>query len=201
MIYKDFDKTIFDSHLKATFTLHNKNLCISSHKAKRFLIISFLLCYRTMVLGMSLALQVTVALVAVVSYLVYRFFTSTFDYWQKKGVVFVPPTFLMGSMKPVLLIQEHLGEYFERLYKEYSNERFVGYFMGKKPTLLVRDPELVKHIMIKDFAYFTDHGFDVRLFSYLYKRFYKKLLFRFMKTRIRCRRKICSTSKDKSGRI
>jgi len=112
----------------------------------------------------SLALQVTVALVAVACFLIYRYFTESFDYWKKKGVVFVKPSFLVGSMKTVLLIEEHLGEFFERLYKEYSSERYVGYFMGKKPTLLVFDPELIKHIMIKDFAHFTDHGFDVKEF-------------------------------------
>jgi len=110
---------------------------------------------------MSLALQITLALVAVAVYLIYRYFTETFDYWKNKGVVFIKPIFLIGSMKSVSLIQEHLGEFFERIYKEHSSERFVGYFMGKKPTLLVRDPELVKHIMIKDFAHFTDHGFEV----------------------------------------
>jgi hypothetical protein len=112
---------------------------------------------------MSLALQITLALVAVAVYLIYHYFTKTFDYWKNKGVVFVKPYFLVGSMKSVLLIQEHLGDFIERLYKEHSSERFVGYFMGKKPTLLVRDPELVKHIMIKDFAHFTDHGFEVRI--------------------------------------
>lgn len=110
---------------------------------------------------MALALQITLALVAVAAYLIYRYFTETFDYWKKKGVIFVKPAFLAGSMKSVLMIQEHLGEFFDRMYKDYSSERYVGYFMGKKPTLLVRDPELVKHIMIKDFAHFTDHGFEV----------------------------------------
>ncbi|KAK4887309.1 hypothetical protein RN001_003580 [Aquatica leii] len=40
--------------------------------------------------------------------------------------------------------------------KEY--ERYVGIYQFHQPTLLIRDPELVKTIMVKEFASFPDHS-------------------------------------------
>lgn len=35
--------------------------------------------------------------------------------------------------------------------------RYVGYIEGSTPIILVRDPELVKRITVKDFDHFVDH--------------------------------------------
>jgi cytochrome P450 len=37
----------------------------------------------------------------------------------------------------------------------------VGIFSFDKPSLLIRDPELVKNILVKDFQIFMDHMFSV----------------------------------------
>ncbi|XP_059478275.1 probable cytochrome P450 6a14 isoform X2 [Neocloeon triangulifer] len=112
-------------------------------------------------MDVPLALQVTVALAAVTLYLIYRHFTEHFDYWEKKGVVFVKPWPVLGSMKEVLMVREHLAEFFERLYIENKPHTYFGYFMGKKPGLVITEPEMIKHVLIKDFSHFVDHGFDI----------------------------------------
>ena len=47
------------------------------------------------------------------------------------------------------------GDVATRLYKS-SNEPFVGIYSILRPMLLVRDPELIQTILIKDFANFSD---------------------------------------------
>jgi len=36
--------------------------------------------------------------------------------------------------------------------------KVFGIFEGKKPTLIVSDPEIVKQIMVKDFDHFNNHS-------------------------------------------
>ena len=50
-----------------------------------------------------------------------------------------------------------IGEQLQRIYREHSDKPYVGIFSFDKPSLLIRDPELVKNILAKDFQSFMDH--------------------------------------------
>lgn len=43
----------------------------------------------------------------------------------------------------------------------YSNERIVGIFFALTPTLIVRDPELVKDVLVNSVDYFSDNDAHV----------------------------------------
>jgi cytochrome P450 len=51
------------------------------------------------------------------------------------------------------------------LYDEYGDKTYVGMFSLDQPSLLVRDPELVKNILVKDSKVFADRiiSFDEKL--------------------------------------
>jgi hypothetical protein len=94
--------------------------------------------------------------------LTFYYFTCRFSYWKIRGVKFVKPYFLVGSMLSVFTLREHMVDFFQRIYQSFEGEPFAGFFQGRSPSLLVRDPDLAKNILVKDFAHFTDHGFKVR---------------------------------------
>jgi len=96
--------------------------------------------------------------------LLYYFFTLHFNHWQKKGVKFEKGYPLVGSLAGAMTMREHLLTAFDKMYKKYQGERFVGFYQGRKPALLILDPELIKKILVKDFSYFYDHGFKVCLY-------------------------------------
>jgi hypothetical protein len=56
---------------------------------------------------------------------------------------------------------ERLGETYHKVYKRFKNEKLVGMFQVTTPNILIRDPQLVEEILIKNFSHFHDHGFDV----------------------------------------
>jgi hypothetical protein len=58
-----------------------------------------------------------------------------------------------------------IGEQLQRIYNEHSDKPYVGIFSFDKPSLLIRDPELVKIILVKDFHTFMDHilSFEVNI--------------------------------------
>nr|AZR39445.1 cytochrome P450 [Agasicles hygrophila] len=45
-----------------------------------------------------------------------------------------------------------------RIYKDAGNERYYGFYQFSTPTLLIKDPELIKQIGVKDFEHFLDHS-------------------------------------------
>ena len=55
-----------------------------------------------------------------------------------------------------MFLKTTIGEQLQRIYNEHSYKPYVGIFSFDKPSLLVRDLELVKNILVKDFQNFMD---------------------------------------------
>ncbi|XP_015114683.1 cytochrome P450 6k1-like [Diachasma alloeum] len=91
-----------------------------------------------------------------ITYLAYRYMTRNFDYWKKRGVVSVPPTPFLGNFGGFLTGQKSGGKLLQEIYNYAPDEPYVGFFGFDKPLLVIRDTNLIKHILIKDFDHFQD---------------------------------------------
>jgi len=91
----------------------------------------------------------------------YFYFTRNFNFWQKNGIPYVKPTPFVGNLKDCVLMKTTIGEHLQRIYNEHSDKPYVGIFSFDKPSLLVRDLELVKNILVKDFQNFVDRILSV----------------------------------------
>ncbi|BES95749.1 unnamed protein product [Nesidiocoris tenuis] len=98
-------------------------------------------------------------LVAALCFLFYAYSTWTFSYWRKKKVKGPPPIPLFGNIKDIVLFKSFPGECHQKIYRQYPEERYVGIYQLRTPTLLLRDPDLIKHVFVKDFEHFVDRGF------------------------------------------
>ncbi|CAG9792320.1 unnamed protein product [Diatraea saccharalis] len=56
------------------------------------------------------------------------------------------------------------------MYFKHPDEKVVGFFRSTTPELIIRDPEIIKKILISDFSYFYGRGFHP------YKRNIEKLI-------------------------
>lgn len=88
-------------------------------------------------------------------FVLYKYLTRNFSYWKKKQVPYVKPYPLIGNFFDILTFRKTFGHYFAELYNE-RKEPFFGIFVFNSPYLVVRDPELVKSVLVKDFHYFSD---------------------------------------------
>ncbi|XP_067623019.1 probable cytochrome P450 6d2 [Eurosta solidaginis] len=84
---------------------------------------------------------------------------NQYSYWTRHGAPSDMPIPPFGSMKDTVLGKKALGFVIHDIYKRYQ-ERFVGIFILFKPTLLIRDPELARNILVQDFNSFHDRGTD-----------------------------------------
>jgi cytochrome P450 family 6 len=90
--------------------------------------------------------------------IVYWYLTSKFDYWKKIGVKSLKPLPLFGNIKHFVLHKRSPAEVFQDLYNKFDGERYGGIHQARTPVLLIRDPGLIKQILVKDFCYFPGKG-------------------------------------------
>lgn len=88
----------------------------------------------------------------------YYYFTLTYDFWISRGVPGPRPIPLFGNVKDVMLTKLSMADYLTKIYNEYKDARMIGVFSRKTPALVLRDPELIKDVLIKDFTKFADRG-------------------------------------------
>ena len=69
------------------------------------------------------------------------------------------PTFFIGNLKEMMTVS--MGEGFANFYKKFQNQKFIGFYLSYRPVLLVNDPELIHHVMIKDFTSFHDRPMPI----------------------------------------
>ncbi|CAH0553970.1 unnamed protein product [Brassicogethes aeneus] len=98
-----------------------------------------------------------VVLLIFVVTLLYVLYKRTFEYWKRRNVPGPEPTFLVGHIGESFLGKKSLGNCFFEIYKEYKDYPFVGVYKSVTPCLLVRDPEFLKCIYVKNFKSFMNN--------------------------------------------
>jgi len=108
---------------------------------------------------------VLVAFLSLIFIALYLFFTRNFNFWHKLGIPYVKPKPFVGNFKECAFQKVNIGEHLQQIYEQHSDKPYVGIFSFDKPVLLIRDVELVKNILVKDFQYFVDRviSFDEKL--------------------------------------
>ncbi|KAF2885753.1 hypothetical protein ILUMI_20420, partial [Ignelater luminosus] len=93
-----------------------------------------------------------------VAALIYFVLIKPFRYWQDQGVAQYKLKTLW--LKTVLGLAPHssLLENIQQAYQDFPEQRYCGYYQFLRPALLLRDPDLIKQITVKDFDHFTDHN-------------------------------------------
>ncbi|XP_051160610.1 probable cytochrome P450 6a13 [Leptopilina boulardi] len=92
---------------------------------------------------------------------IYYYFTATFDFWAKKNVPFRKPIIFFGNFKELLLFRKSQPEGILEIYNWFKNEDYFGVFRVRTPSLIIKNPELIKDVFVKDFANFSNRGIPI----------------------------------------
>nr|XP_027231178.1 cytochrome P450 3A24-like isoform X2 [Penaeus vannamei] len=76
-------------------------------------------------------------------------------FWATKGVPTPPVVPFIGHAHK-LLLPAKLCEFEREAYFNYGGSKFCGLYSFHEPMLLVGDPEIMRHIYVKDFDHFMD---------------------------------------------
>jgi cytochrome P450 family 6 len=106
----------------------------------------------------TLVLDVAAFAVCVLA-VVYAYFKMSFNYWKKTNVPYVKPNFPFGNFADAVFLRKTIGHVQEDLYKKLDGERYGGIYAFSIPMFIVRDPDIIKYILVRDFSSFHDRGF------------------------------------------
>jgi len=88
----------------------------------------------------------------------YKYMTSEYHYWEKRNVPYIKPTFPYGNIQDQVTNKADVGRCFQMLYNKMPKVKYFGIFELGKPTLILRDLNVIKAIMVTDFYNFADRG-------------------------------------------
>ncbi|XP_034830081.1 cytochrome P450 6B1-like [Maniola hyperantus] len=92
--------------------------------------------------------------------LIYCYFTKNFKYWKSRNIRGPLPLPFFGNVKDFVLRKSNAAVLNKQFYDKYPNEKVVGIFRMTSPTLIIRDLDVAKNVLIKDFEYFEDRGIE-----------------------------------------
>ncbi|XP_018353975.1 PREDICTED: cytochrome P450 9e2-like [Trachymyrmex septentrionalis] len=88
---------------------------------------------------------------------IYYYFFKNLKFFEKHGITHIPPWPIVGNMGPVFLRQRSIAENIQKVYYLNKDAKYVGFFDGMNPIVMIRDPDLIKAIGVKNFETFPDH--------------------------------------------
>ncbi|XP_032682972.1 cytochrome P450 9e2-like [Odontomachus brunneus] len=92
-----------------------------------------------------------------IGYVIYRYCFKGLNHFKKYGIQHIPPWPMFGNMWPLFLRQTSLPELIKKAYNISPNAKYVGFFDALNPVVMIRDPELIKSIGVKNFETFPNH--------------------------------------------
>uniref|UniRef100_A0A1B0CSW2 Cytochrome n=1 Tax=Lutzomyia longipalpis TaxID=7200 RepID=A0A1B0CSW2_LUTLO len=105
-------------------------------------------------------LEVILGLIFCIGALIWWWQRSARLYWEKNGVSYIPGPPFIGALKDCLTMKKSFGELFLDFYtnKKFKDDPITGFYFFYKPSLVIRHPELIKNILVRDFTNFMDRG-------------------------------------------
>ncbi|KAJ0177459.1 hypothetical protein K1T71_007468 [Dendrolimus kikuchii] len=83
------------------------------------------------------------------------------SYFSSRGVQTLPPFPFLGNLTAVTFGRENFVEAIAAGYNEFKDQRYFGLYQYLVPTLVPKDPELIRQIMVRDFNCFIDRGVHI----------------------------------------
>lgn len=105
----------------------------------------------------SVFLLLTITLIAVLLIKLFAAIYKQLTYWKHNNVPYIESVPIIGPAWRFFLRRISFFEYADHLYNLYPNAKYVGMMDFTLPSLMVRDPELIREITVKSFEHFTDH--------------------------------------------
>ncbi|KPJ17095.1 Cytochrome P450 6B6 [Papilio machaon] len=104
--------------------------------------------------------MLTLAVVFVLCVALYLYGTRTFTYWEKKGIKHDKPLPFFGNNSRMYFWKKSMTQIGVEMYWKYPKEKVVGFYRAMRPELVVRDPEIIKRILVSDFGHFHMRGIN-----------------------------------------
>jgi len=101
------------------------------------------------------------ALAAIILVTIYIYIKSSYSYWTKLGIPISNPIVPFGDFFEQVIKNSSFQTEVTKLYKTFEGHKYVGLYGLGKRILLVREIDLIRDILVKDFSHFHDRGLNI----------------------------------------
>ncbi|XP_032665500.1 uncharacterized protein LOC116841547 [Odontomachus brunneus] len=98
----------------------------------------------------------TILLSVVIATFGISYLFRSFNYFKRNGIFHIPPLPIFGDMMWIVFRQISFGDYLQKLYQFKPDAKYYGFYATSRPIILLRDPELIKEVFIKNFDSFPN---------------------------------------------
>ena len=103
------------------------------------------------------SLWIWALIISLLILVLYLIGTWSHDHFSKRNVPTLKTLPFIGNMGPIAFKQLSFPDFIADIYNRLKGHKYAGIYDFSKPVLLLRDPELIKMVTVKDFEYFLDH--------------------------------------------
>lgn len=86
----------------------------------------------------------------------YLYMTRNFNYWKNRGVKEIQPVPFFGNITWCLFGKENPSKFLLSAYQKGEGEKMIGIYVLDKPYLVLRSPDLIRDVLVKDFNNFSN---------------------------------------------
>ncbi|KAL3273883.1 hypothetical protein HHI36_015309 [Cryptolaemus montrouzieri] len=101
--------------------------------------------------------MIAVLLFIIFIILLYFLTVKPYSYWSRRNVPTGKVMPIFGDYLPMILGEESFPDMMVRVYNKFEDARYIGGYQFVSPFFLVKSPELIKRVCIKDFDCFANH--------------------------------------------
>ncbi|XP_072749238.1 cytochrome P450 9e2-like [Anoplolepis gracilipes] len=84
-----------------------------------------------------------------------------YNFFKRHGVIHVPFVPILGSMTSVIFRRTSFVDCIQKLYNDNPGTKYFGFYATTNPVFFLRDLDIIKSILVKDFEAFPDRrGFN-----------------------------------------
>ena len=93
----------------------------------------------------------------VISILVTYYLFRKFNFFKRHGIIHVPSTPILGAMAPIIFRRMSFANFTRKIYNLNRDAKYIGFYATTKPVLMLRDPEVIKDVVVKNFDTFINN--------------------------------------------
>lgn len=98
----------------------------------------------------------SVVFLVAIGILVINYLWRNFNFFKRHDVIHIPPTSIFGILASFVFRQTSFVDIIRKMYNFNRDAKYIGLYAMTSPVLLLRDPELIKSVLVKNFDAFHD---------------------------------------------
>lgn len=93
-------------------------------------------------------ITILLSLITIFAISAYLYIVHIYSYWKRRNIPYLKPVFPFGNFGKNILQKISIGELTQELHNS-GDEPVLGFYAALRPSLLIRDPEIIRNILIK----------------------------------------------------